>query len=218
MAAERDPEPPRLSAGLVPHILEAPIGDGDAFSEAELAGASCAGRRIEGLECIDVVFRDPDMSGAELRDCTFRDTAFENPNLATATLKGGSLTRVVIEGGRLTGLQVIEAEVRDVVWRGCGADMAAFRHSRLLHVTFRDCSLREADFSGMRGEFLRFADCDLRGASFRHAELAGCELRRCRLDDIEGVEGLRGASLEVDQLIDLAPALARAMGIRVLPG
>jgi uncharacterized protein YjbI with pentapeptide repeats len=216
MAAERDPEAPRLSAALAPLVLSAPIGDGDALSEAEISGASCAGRRIDGLECIQVVLRDPDMSGAELRDCTFRDTAFRNPNLATARIRGGSLTRVVVEGGRLTGLQVTEADVRDVVWRGCGADMATFRHARLVHVTFQECSLREADFSGMRGERVRFADCDLRGASFRHAELAGCELRRCRLDDIEGVEGLRGASLEVGQLIDLAPALARAMGIGVV--
>ena len=216
MPAERDPEPPRLSTGLAPQVLRAPIGDGDAFSETELAGASCAGRRIDGLECVDVVFRDPDMSGAELRDCTFRDAALTNPNLATTTLRGGSLTRVLVEGGRLTGLQVAEVDVRDVVWRGCGADMSAFRHARLAHVTFQDCSLREADFAGMRGEFVRFTDCDLRGASFRHAELSGAELRRCRLDDIEGVDGLRGASLEIDQVIDLAPALARAMGIGVL--
>jgi uncharacterized protein YjbI with pentapeptide repeats len=218
MAAQRDPEAPRLSAGLTLRVLDAPIGDGDALSEAELSGVSCAGRHIDGLECIDAVLRDPDMSGTELRDCTFRDTAFRNPNLATARILGGSLTRVAFDGGRLTGLQVAEADVRDVVWRGCGADMATFRHARLLHVSFQDCSLREADFSGMRGEVVRFTGCDLRGASFRHAELAGCEVRRCRLDDIEGVEGLRGASLEVDQLIDLAPALARAMGIGVLSG
>jgi uncharacterized protein YjbI with pentapeptide repeats len=216
MAPQRDPEPPRLSDALAQEVLDAPIRDGDAFSEVDLAGASCAGRRVDGLECIEVVLRDPDMSGAELRDCTFRDTAFRNPNLATATVRGGSLTRVVVEGGRLTGLQVVEAEVRDCVWRGCGADMATFRHARLHRVTFQECSLREADFSGMRGQFVRFAGCDLRGASFRDAELAGCELRRCRLDDIEGVEGLRGAALEVEQLIDLAPALARAMGIGVL--
>ena len=123
---------------------------------------------------------------------------------------------MAVKGGRLTGLQVTEADIRDVVWRGCGADMATFRHARLLHVTFQDCSLREADFAGMRGVAVRFADCDLRGASFRHAELARCELRRCRLDDIEGVEGLRGASLELEQLIELAPALARSMGIGVL--
>jgi len=216
MAAERDPEAPRLSPGLVVRALDAPIGDGDALSEAELSGVSCPGRHVERIECVDVVLRNPDVSGAELRDCTFRDTAFQHPNLATTTILGGSLTRVAVDGGRLTGLQVAEADLRDVVWRGCGADMATFRHTRLLHVTFEDCSLREADFSGMRGEFVRFIGCDLRGASFRHAELAGSALRRCRLDGIEGVEGLRGASLELGQIIDLAPALARAMGIGVL--
>jgi uncharacterized protein YjbI with pentapeptide repeats len=123
---------------------------------------------------------------------------------------------VVVDGGRLTGFQVVEADLRDCVWRASGADMATFRHARLAHVTFEGCSMREADFSGMRGEHVRFLDCDLRGATFRDAELTGSELRRCRLDGIEGVEGLRGAALELEELVGLAPALARALGIGLL--
>jgi uncharacterized protein YjbI with pentapeptide repeats len=215
--ADRHPEAPRLSRDPPVRVVDGPLRDGDSFAEVELTGVTCAGR-VDGVECADVVLRGPDMAGAELRDCAFRDAVLDNPNVATTTVRGGSLTRVVVVGGRLTGLQIAETELRDCLWRGCGADMATLRHARLAHVTFEGCSLREADFSGMRGEHVRFVDCDLRGASFAHAELAQSEIRRCRLDDIEGVEGLRGVSLELDELVGLAPAMAQALGIGLLPG
>jgi len=217
MPGDRHPEAPRLSSAHPRHALDGPLRDGDSFAEVELVGVACAGLRVDGVECTDVVLREPDLSGAELRDCAFRDAVFENPNLATTTFRGGTLTRVVVEGGRLTGLGLAETELRDCLWRGGGADMAAFRHARLAHVTFEACSLREADFSGMRGEHVRFHDCDLRGASFSHAELASSELRRCRMDDIEGVEGLRGTSMQLEELLTLTPAFARALGVGLLP-
>lgn len=217
MAPDRHPEAPRLSDAHPTEALGGPLRDDDSFAEVELGGVAGAGLRVDGVECVDVVLRDPDLSGAELRDCIFRDAVFASPNLATATIRGGLLTRVLVDGGRLTGLQVVEADVRDCRWRDCGADMATFRHARLEHVTFEGCSMREADFSGMRGAHVRFVDCDLRGASFHHAELTDSELRRCRLDDVEGVEGLRGTALELDELLGLAPTMARALGIAVLP-
>jgi uncharacterized protein YjbI with pentapeptide repeats len=165
-----------------------------------------------------VVFRDAGFSGSVLVDPAFRDTVFERANLANATFRGGSLTRVLVAGGRLTGLQVAETEIHDVVWRACGADMATFRHARLERVTFEDCVLREADFTGVRGEWVRFHDCDLRGAGFSHAELTRSEFRRCRMDDIEGIEGLRGTAMELEQMLALAPAMARALGVRLLAG
>ncbi|HET7171247.1 MAG TPA: pentapeptide repeat-containing protein [Gaiellales bacterium] len=217
MPADRHPEAPRLLRDLAARAVAGPLRDGDSFDEVELAGVACVGR-VDGVECSGVVLRDPDLSGAELRDCAFRDAVFDNPNLATTTVRGGSLTRVVVEGGRLTGLQLAEAELRDCLWRGCGADMATIRHAKLAHVTFESCSLREADFAGMRGEHVRFVDCDLRGAAFHHAELAHSEMRRCRLDDLEGIQGLRGVAMELDELVGLAPVMAHALGIGLLDG
>jgi uncharacterized protein YjbI with pentapeptide repeats len=217
MPADRHPEAPRLPAGLPRLRLERPIGDGDAFTGAEIPGASAVDLRVAALELAEVVLREPDLTGAVLTDAVARDTVIDNPNLANATLRGGTLTRVAVNGGRLTGLQVTETEIRDGVWSGCGADLATFRHARLAHVTFQDCSLRESDFTGVRAERVRFLDCDLRGAGFHHAEFTCSELRRCRLDDIEGVEGLRGTSMELGELVSLAPLLARALGVGVLP-
>ena len=218
MPADRHPEAPRLPDVLPERVAGAAVDDGDTLTEVELTGAAWAGVRADGVECTEVVLAEPDVSGSELLGWTLRDAVLRDANLANATIRGGEWTRVLVDGGRLTGLQVAEAELRDVVWRGCGADMAAFRHTRLAHVTFADCNLREADFTGIRAEHVRFLDCDLRQAAFHHARFAASELRRCRLEGVEGVEGLRGAAVEMGQLLELAPTLAHALGIGLLDG
>lgn len=218
MPADRHPEAPRLPDVLQERAGGGRVAGGDALTEVELAGAAWAGVRADGVECTEVVLADPDLSGSELLDWTMRDAVLRDANLANATLRGGEWTRVLVDGGRLTGLQVAEAALCDVLWRGCSAEMAAFRHTHLTRVTFADCNLREADFTGIRAEHVRFLDCDLRGAVFHHAQMTSCELRRCRLDGIEGVEGLRGAAMELEQLFELAPTLAHALGIGLLEG
>ncbi|MGH3138208.1 MAG: pentapeptide repeat-containing protein [Gaiellales bacterium] len=217
MPAERHPAEPRLPDDLKVEPAGL-VADGDELAQTEILGAAWSDLHLAALHATEVVFRDAGFSGSVLVDPAFRDTVFERANLANATFRGGSLTRVLVAGGRLTGLQVAETEIHDVVWRACGADMATFRHARLERVTFEDCVLREADFTGVRGEWVRFHDCDLRGAGFSHAELTRSEFRRCRMDDIEGIEGLRGTAMELEQMLALAPAMARALGVRLLAG
>ena len=64
---------------------------------------------------------------------------------------------------------------------------------------------------------MRFLDCDLAGATLAHAHFVDSELRGCRMSGIEGIDGLRGAAIDLEQVLDLAPALATALGIAVLP-
>lgn len=216
MPVDREPAPPRLPSSLTAEQDRGRIEDGAELAHREIAGAAWVDMRLAAIHATEVVFRDADLTGSVFVDPVFRDIVFKHPKLANATIRGGMLTRILIEGGRLTGLEVVETEIRDAVWRACGADMATFRHARLERVTFEDCSLREADFMGVRGQAVRFHDCDLRGANFGHAELTRSEFRRCRLDDIEGIEGLRGTSMELEQMLTLAPALARALGVGLL--
>jgi uncharacterized protein YjbI with pentapeptide repeats len=63
------------------------------------------------------------------------DCALTGCDLANADGRGAKLMRVTIERGRLTGLQLSEAELRDVTIRGCRADLATFGE-------LRGCELR----------------------------------------------------------------------------
>jgi hypothetical protein len=154
MPAERHPEPPRLPSSLTVDEAPGPIEDGDELVARDVRGLAAADARPAAVQFTEVLLRDADFTGSVLVDAVVRDAVFEHAKLANTTIRGGSLTRVLVEGGRLTGLQVAETEIRDCVWRACGAAMASFRHARLERVTFEDCVLREADFTGVRGDWV----------------------------------------------------------------
>ncbi|MDX6521371.1 MAG: hypothetical protein QOG02_1156 [Gaiellales bacterium] len=215
MKAERFPEAPNLPPSLAPKSVSG-LTDGEEIVQGEIGGASWTGVQATGLRFDGVVVRDADLSGSTFIDCSFRDSVLENCNLANTTFRGGSFTRVAVDRGRLTGLNVVETELSDTTFRNCGAEMATFRHAALECVTLDGCVLRQCEFMAVRGDWVRFHDCDLTEASFRHAQLTSSEFRRCRMEDLEGIEGLRGTSMELEGMLALAPAFARTLGIGLL--
>jgi uncharacterized protein YjbI with pentapeptide repeats len=195
--ARRPPAPPRLPQEVEPTPITAEdFGNGARLDEVRVADADVSGVRVSGLSLLDV----------ELVRC----------NLANLDARSSSLVRTVAAESRLTGLGWSEGKLQDVAFRGCRVDLASFRFSQLERVTFEECSLREADFQDARCASVAFHDCDLTGASFHNARFARSELRRCTLDDLRGIEGLRGAAMEWGDILSLAGAFAAALGIRLL--
>ena len=173
-------------------------GGADGGRGADAAGGtelSVAGLRLDGWRSPGATWR-----GATFVDPSLRDVVMRDANLANMTFHGGLLWRARIDRGRLTGSAVTESELRDVTIHDASASMAGFRHATLTRVTFDGCILQQADFMGARAEDVRFHGCDLTGANFAHAELDGAEFRRCMMDEIEGVDGLRGAAMELEQV------------------
>ncbi len=82
-------------------------------------------------------------------------------------------------------------------------------------MTFRDCSLVEADFADAALDTVRFERCRLNAAGFRDARCRATDLRGSSLEDVDGAGGLAGATIDAVQLMELAPALARHLGLRV---
>ncbi|HEV8451102.1 MAG TPA: pentapeptide repeat-containing protein [Gaiellales bacterium] len=217
MPSPTTPSEPRLPASLELLSADDPGLRGiRELAGVELYGAGWAGLDASGVRAAEARLLGCDLSGALLADPQLTDVVLDEPNLANAVIRGGSLTRVLVSGGRLTGAQWAETHIHDTVWRNAAADLSAFRMSELVRVTFDSCNLREADFTAARCSWVRFHDCDLTGAVFSHARFANSELRRCRLEAVEGVAGLAGASIEFDAALAIAPQLADALGIHLL--
>ncbi|EFG65086.1 conserved hypothetical protein, partial [Streptomyces sp. SPB074] len=107
-----------------------------------------------------------------------------------------------------------------VVVRGGKLDYLNLRGAKLKDVVFEACVLVEPDFAGAGLERVAFVDCVVKGADFHKVTLKDVDLRQAaELGVAAGIGGLRGAAISPDQLIDLAPALAAELGMRVLdPG
>jgi uncharacterized protein YjbI with pentapeptide repeats len=163
----------------------------------------------------ELEIRGDDFSGSRLEGASFTRCSFDAIEADVARWRGVSARATAFRDSRMTGIQLNEAMLREVVFEQTRLDMANFRLARLERVTFRDCSLNEADFGDARLDSVRFERCRLRGATFRDASCRSTDLRGCSLEDIDGAGGLAGATIDPVQLMELAPALARHLGLVV---
>jgi uncharacterized protein YjbI with pentapeptide repeats len=188
----REPLPPRLAADL-------------AFRALDDLG--------EGAESVRA--RDMQLAGARLGRLGLLDCSLERCDLAGLDATSSSLVRVVLAGCRLTGADFGEALLRDVLMRESRMDLASLRDARLERVTFERCDLRELDLQGTRLHEVRFVGCDLSDAILDGADCTRCELYDCTYTGLRGISGLRGTTVGWADAVELAPAFAAALGVRV---
>jgi uncharacterized protein YjbI with pentapeptide repeats len=187
------------------------------------------GEDYEQVTFADTEFDTPDLGGCHFVDCTVhhstfceikmrkwrltdslvRDTRFVTTDLSEAGWQGTKLT-----GCALSGVQLFSAALRRVTFTDCKLDSVNFRDSKLTDVTFDNCLLRDADFGGARLTRVTFPGCTL-GADFSRVSCVDVDLRGADLRITAGYDALRGATVDLGQLIDLAPLLARHLGITV---
>jgi uncharacterized protein YjbI with pentapeptide repeats len=162
-----------------------------AFFDCDLDGLSLAGERIE----------------LRLVDCTA--TALD---LANTELPGLELTCSSLRDSRLVGA-ALGGVLRDVVVSGCLLDLVSLRMCKLSRSEFHECSLVEAGLYAADLESVLFDGCDLSAADFSGATFALCEIQRCEMQGIRGIEALRGARIPLADLLPITPLLADALGI-----
>jgi pentapeptide repeat protein len=95
-----------------------------------------------------------------------------------------------------------------------GLDAATLREERGSSII--GARLARADFGGAKLPSLRLVDVRLEQCNLANVDARGATLVRCELRGLHGVERLRGVGVTWGDLLELAPALAGALGIRLL--
>ncbi len=204
---------PELSGWPGGGVLE-PDGDYDGleFADLDLAGQEGVGARF-----MDCAVRRCALDGTGLARARVLDSVLEGIRGVGADLSGALLRDVELVEARLGGVQLYGAVLERVVVRGGKIDYLNLRQARLRDVVFEGCVLVEPDFAGAVLERVEFRGCVLRGVDATGARMRDVDLRgAAELDIVRGVDGLAGAAISPGQLVDLAPALAAQLGIRVL--
>ncbi|WSX92379.1 pentapeptide repeat-containing protein [Streptomyces sp. NBC_00890] len=171
-------------------------GRGARFMDCALEGCALDRAELVRARFIDSVLTGVRGVGTDLAEASLRDVEVVDARLGGVQLHGAVLERVLVRGGKIDYLNLREARLTDVVFEGCVLAEPDFGSARLKRVEFRDCVLKRADFSAVRME-----DVDLRGTA--------------ELDIARGVERLAGAVISPVQLMELAPAFAAQIGVRV---
>ncbi|MDT0428482.1 pentapeptide repeat-containing protein [Streptomyces salyersiae] len=171
-------------------------GPGARFMDCELRGCSLDRTELGRARFLDSVLTGVRGVGTDLAGASLRDVEIVDARLGGVQLHGAVLERVLVRGGKIDYLNLRTARLKDVVFEGCVLSEPDFGQAQLTRVEFRDCVLRRADFTAVRMESV-----DLRTVA--------------ELDIARGVDRLAGAVINPAQLMELAPAFAAQIGVRV---
>jgi uncharacterized protein YjbI with pentapeptide repeats len=168
--------------------------DGEAIG-ARVEGARHSGESFAKSRLVDVEFVRCDLSA-----CDFSESVWQ---------------RVKVIDCRCTSIDLSQTRLHEVMFDDCKLDDANIRLSKLHAVRFDGCVCTNAEFIAAQLQEIAFPGCDLAGANFTQVRCVDVDLREARLDGLQGVGSLSGATIAVDQLFGFAPALAQALGITV---
>jgi uncharacterized protein YjbI with pentapeptide repeats len=158
-----------------------------------VAGARVLELELDRPEWLDLRFDDCDLSGVVASDFVMR--------------------RVAMRRTRLRGVAFAKGQYEDGLLEDCTTDELSMRFTRLRNVTFRRCDLSGADFYSATFEHVTLDSCSLRGARFNAATVKCLEISGCDMTGLTGAQDLKGAVIQIDDLVSLAPSLAREAGI-----
>ena len=193
-----------------PDLLDGDHREGELYEREAFDALDLAGITLQECVLDGVSLNDTDLRGARFMECTFtdlfapvfraprtswRETSLRGTRWGSAELYDSRLDAVHLEGGKLDYVNLRSAQLTDVLVSGCIIGELDLTGVRATRVAFQDCTIGTLTLDGAR-----LKDTDLRSSTFR---------------GLNGLDGLRGATVDDYQLQLLAPFLADSMGLRV---
>ncbi len=203
-------EPTRLTEADPATLTDRDTREGERFDAPDLSGLDL--QQISFLEC---VLANPVLADTELRGARFVETLVA-ASFAPRLLASRSTWRDSrIENPRWGSAELHESEFRAVHIQGGKIDFLNLRQAQLTNLLIEDCTIGELDLGGARAERVALRNCRIGTLELRGARNTDVDLRSSTFSTIAGLDGLRGVTIDDDQLALLAPVLAAHLGIRV---
>ena len=173
----------------------------------------------EGCRLVDCRLVGATAAGGHAPRSSWRGTRLEQVRFAGVGLARSTWLDVTIERSSLAGCELYGAQWRRVTVTDSVLDSLNLREARLRDVRFTDCVLRHLDLGSARLSDVVLSGCRVVRLTLPHAVLTRVDLRGSQLDVLDGVDALRGATIDLDQLVTLAPVMAAHLGLKVVaPG
>ncbi|MCD4526960.1 pentapeptide repeat-containing protein [Nocardioides sp. cx-173] len=176
-----------------------------ALPELALGGASVDGCRFAGVAARE----------ADWRSTRLRETTFDRLDVPVVRAPRGVWRDVLFSGARLGSVEAYETDWHSVHFVGCKLSFVNLRGAELLDVAFTDCVVEELDLLSTTARRVAFRGTRLGRLNAQQARLEHVDLRGCELEAVDGLDGLRGATISPAQLDLLAPLFAQDKGLKV---
>jgi uncharacterized protein YjbI with pentapeptide repeats len=186
------------------------------YTEAHLDGVELDGFRATSARFIEAALTGVVLSDGSLEHSRFNDVWLSRNRWVGVRLPDAEWLDVTVLDSAFAGVEAYSTKLHRVVFERCKIDTLNVRGATLADVVFEDCELNEFDCAGATLTNVTFEGTAIRNARFSGVKLKNVDFRGARgLDVVDGADSMRGAIVDDGQLIELAPALAFALGIQV---
>ena len=198
----RDGEADELTAGEMVEDL--------ALVEADLSGGDLSALTLLSCRFSEVFADDTDLTAARLVDCRLERlsaTYLHSPRSTWRTVE--------LVDSRIGAWELYDADVESLLMENCRLGFVNLAGTALRDVLIRATRIDELDLSGIDAQRVRFEDCRVGTLRLHGGGLSDVDLRGLEMRVVSGVGSLAGATINGQQLSELAPLLAQHLGLRV---
>ncbi len=167
----------------------------------------------ENLSIVDSVLSGVDVSTKRGSSVEISESHVRNCDLSGVRLR--TLRSVTVSGSRLSGANLSEGSITDVVFDTCTFQYANLRRAKLERVGFVRCKLEESDFSGAKLSDVTFEESDLLMVDLLDGFFERVDLRGARSLSIASDGRLAGCLISDAQVQELAYGLALRAGASI---
>lgn len=202
---------PRTREDADAHVLEArDERECQSFRSADLSDYDLTGSSFSECEFTSITLTNTQFRGSRFSECRLIDP-FAPTFLAART----SWREVIIENPRWGSAELFEADATGLHIQGGKIDYLNLRTSRLTDVVIEDCAITDLDLGGSRATRVALRNCRIGTLDLTRASMADVDLRTSTFLGVNGLEGLRGTTIDDYQLSLFAPLFATHLGITV---
>jgi len=210
--------PPRIDLAVLP-VLDEVDGaslvrnderDRERYSDSDLSARDLTGSVFTECEFSTTILDGTQLRGSRFVECRLTDSFA--PSLLAAR---NSWRDVLVANPRWGSAELFEADLTSVHLRGGKIDYLNLRTSTITDLIIEDCTITDLDLAGCRGTRIALRNCRVETLDLTRAVLADVDLRSTTLSTVNGLDGLRGVTIDDYQLSLFAPLFASHLGVVV---
>ncbi|XP_046552669.1 LOW QUALITY PROTEIN: BTB/POZ domain-containing protein KCTD9-like [Haliotis rubra] len=154
------------------------------------------------LRCQGMNFSGANLSKLDLRLINFKYAVFKNADLSGANLTNcnferADLTRAKFDSANLLGVKMLCANLEGASLKGCNFEDPAGSRANMEGALMKNVNLEGSHMAGVNLRVATLKNANLQNCALRGADLAGADLENCDLSGCDLQEAnLRGANLK----------------------
>jgi uncharacterized protein YjbI with pentapeptide repeats len=185
------------------------------ISEVYVENETLANLKLKKLSISESLISKTDLSQMSLESLDILDCRFIGCNFTASKFPNSGWRIVLIDGARCSGMQVTNSILKNITFKKSKLELVNFRFSNLENVIFEDCILNDVDFYNAKLKNVEFINCMINNITFASAKMVNVDVSKSQIEDIKGMNSLKGITISYDQLMQMAPYFATEAGIKV---